>query len=421
MLLRQFLTKAAFIVCVAASFVGCATKTQIAEQGVKANLAVEDAANQVLLLNVIRATKRRPMHFTRFQVLRGPIGIGAPAVTLPLPFGPDFATQIYNLSVTQTLDKPSFDVQIMDTQKFLQGITKPVATKTMLYYLDQGWPQQMILHIFVREFEEIHADGSVTSIVNYPQNKREFAKFQKIAEGLQGCDFLGDTDDIAAKYGPVLSRNQVGDIEKLVAVKTAEMVLAPVDANGNKTDVAGQIAGYQLMKITKVPIFKIVQSKQPGAPPCRSPNLAIATSKENQMAQGGSPTTLRMQLRSPEAMVYYLGELTRAQIDGGFSKEGDLLRDMRPAEMGIPRVKIGFPRRPDDSGEILFKVTRVEGGSASQSSRAAVRVTYDDVVYEIPDTDAGRSMHVLSLVSQMLNLQNEGAEVPSTATVRIGG
>lgn len=45
---------------------GCATQREFTEQVVKTNFAVEEAHNRVLLLNVVRALKQHPMHFTGF-------------------------------------------------------------------------------------------------------------------------------------------------------------------------------------------------------------------------------------------------------------------------------------------------------------------------------------------------------------------
>lgn len=264
-----------FVLCATASIAltlqGCASTRQIVEQGVKANLSVEDAHNQILLLNIVRAYERRPMHFTRFQNLKGPLGIGATTFTLPVPFGPDFTTQIYNFSAQYTPDRPSYDVQILDTQKFVLGITKPVSPRTMLYYLDQGWPQQMVLHLFVREIEVFDADGKrVKHFLNYPQNKDEFQKFQKALADMEGCEFIGDEDRRFESYGPVLATDEVRDLKKLVDVKTADLVLTPVDGSGKPIDESkAKPAGYRLQKKSSQLTFKLEPERLNA--PCTSP------------------------------------------------------------------------------------------------------------------------------------------------------
>jgi hypothetical protein len=399
----------AIAIALACASAGCATQQEIAEQKVKSNLAVEEAHNQLLLLNVARALNRRPMYFTRFQALRGPMGLGSTAATLPLPFGPDFNQQIYNLSLTHAFDKPSFDVQIMDTQKFLQGITKPAAPKTLLYYLDQGWPQQMVLHLFIREVEFVNDEGKVTeSVINYPPNKEEFAKFQKLLKDLHGCDIAAGSVSSKVPYGPVLPLATVNNLQHLVQMKTADLTLAPVDANNQEIPKGSSVAvaGYQLMKVTEVTTFKPIASARPDAPACLLPRRSSQSSSpaeklgilSEKRTEPAGPEYVRFVIRSPEAMLYYLGELARAQ-----SGPND-----------VQRIPVGAPR-VEAQDQILFQVLR---GRDAEAAKPAVKVVYEGETYVVPQ-DAGRSTHVLSLVSQILNLQNEGAEVPSTATVRV--
>ena len=49
---------------------------------------------------------------------------------------------------------------MLNSQEFMRGITQPVPPSTMLYYLDQGWPQQLVLHMFVRSIEFYDALGT---------------------------------------------------------------------------------------------------------------------------------------------------------------------------------------------------------------------------------------------------------------------
>jgi len=63
----QFLTAA--IGAIALS--GCASyNPRFAPTAVHYNKVVEDANNELLLLNIIRASERRPMYFTRISALR---------------------------------------------------------------------------------------------------------------------------------------------------------------------------------------------------------------------------------------------------------------------------------------------------------------------------------------------------------------
>ena len=65
-------------------------------------------------------------------------------------------------------------------------------------------------------------------------------------------------------------------------------------------------------------------------------------------------------------------------------------------------------------GETLFAID--EGVSQD----ASLTVQYGDRTFSIPPPSTGnRSMHVLSLLSQILALQNKGTDSPTTANVRL--
>ena len=238
----------------------------------------------------------------------------------------------------------------------------------------------------------------------YPQNKVEFKRFQDAIAGLHGCDIVGSSVPDPVAYGPVLPIEKAQNLDHLVNTKNAELTLIAMNAKGEEVtkDNPGQVVGYQLMKISRIPTFKTVQSHRQNAAKCTPPG-ENANTDAMIFAKGqdssSSKSNVRFVIRSPEAMIYYLGELARAQIEDG---------------MPTPEVPIGFPRAGGKTEE-LFKIVR----GTQDSEQSAVRVRYDGETYSIPATGAGRSMHAISLISQILNLQNEGGEVPGTATVRL--
>lgn len=100
-------------------------------------------------------------------------------------------------------------------------------------------------------------------------------------------------------------------------------------------------------------------------------------------------------LRSPEAMIYYMGELIETQVNS--------------ENRYLPELK---------DNERFLRVTRGRPKGAS-----AVKVTHEGETYAIPrDRDeAGRSMQVLSLVSLIFGLHREAEELPTTPTVTLVG
>jgi hypothetical protein len=442
---------------------GCASNKQLADQVVDANLAQEDAGNRLLLLNVLRARYRNPMHFTKISAVRAPVGLGNPTFTIPTPFGPDFKQQIYNVS-TQLSVQQGVDSIVLDTQEFMRGITTPVAPGLMTYMLDQGWPQQMVLNVFVRSIEFYEdrpgkpGDKSKPVMVdrmdNAPANDAEFARFQQSVDRLRLCEIALKSGSIGkSAWSPVLSPAVVGDLKGLAAVKAADLVLVGVDANGKET-TGGSPAGYQLMREQKA--VQLETRDRPESFPRKCPGLVFRTTnmsregtevftqyraqligavngiggdtvEAREAAQSQMTSAMRemastprpeadagenvpikpnayaiFNLRSPEAMMYYLGEIARHQSE-------------RPDWDG-PRIKFGYgAARTEDRSALLFRVSE---GAAPPAS--AVAVNYRGASYSIGQTsDNDRSMHTLSLINQVLMLQNKGADLPATANIRI--
>jgi hypothetical protein len=460
---RSARLRAGLALLVACCAAGCASNKQLADQVVDANLAQEDAGNRLLLLNVLRARYRNPMHFTKISAVRAPVGLGNPTFTIPTPFGPDFKQQIYNVS-TQLSVQQGVDSIVLDTQEFMRGITTPVAPGLMTYMLDQGWPQQMVLNVFVRSIEfyedrpgkpgEKPKPVMVDRMENAPANDAEFARFQQSVDRLRLCEIALKSGSIGkSAWSPVLSPAVVGDLKGLAAVKAADLVLVGVDANGKET-TGSTPAGYQLMRDQKAVQFET--RDRPESFPGKCPGLQFRTTSlsrdgkpvfteyraqligavtgnagdtvdAREAAQSQMSSAMReiaatprpaadpnevvpimpnayaiFNLRSPEAMMYYLGEIARHQSE-------------RPDWDG-PRVKFGYgAARTDNRSALLFRVS--EGAAPAASP---VAVAYRGASYSIgPTSDNDRSMHTLSLINQVLMLQNKGADLPATANIRI--
>lgn len=370
---NPLLPAAALLACVL-GLGGCATQFQIAEQSAKANRAVEDAHNQVLLLNIVRAYKQRPMYVTAISKIAGPIGTASPAAALSLPFGVD-APRAFNISPTARADAPNFDVAVLDTHNFMRGFLQPVAPATVKHYVDQGWPVHFVLSLFIREIRR--PDG--TSIVNAPLVRRQFEEFNADLKKLvYGCR-LG-IDSRPLKIGPPLDAAAVkANFGTLIAMQRDGMELR---------ELAGRT--YQLQKPNAVPVFTVD----------RSCNMRLAVAGEDRRANGMGNEHIIV-LRSPERVLYYLGEIARAELEGPHGG----------ADMYTPRAWLG-----EHESEPMFVLKR----GVPRDGEATVTVEHEGTTYYIPSgAEGGRSMHALSLVAQLIGLYKNAAELPTTTSVRI--
>src|SRR5580698_8592961 len=121
---------------ICAALLGCAIVDQYSGRAIVYNLEAEQAQDQALLLNIVRAYLRRPMQFTTVSTITGVASASAGAqYSLPtnIPFRPPVqgATGIAAIPTLPTWlfsgsmsGGPAFTVPVLDTQEFYDGILK---------------------------------------------------------------------------------------------------------------------------------------------------------------------------------------------------------------------------------------------------------------------------------------------------------
>ncbi|HEY9422295.1 MAG TPA: hypothetical protein VIW92_12830, partial [Thermoanaerobaculia bacterium] len=175
------------------------------------NRAVEEAQNDMLLLNVIRSSLRRPMYITGIQTASGSIETGASA-GLAIPFG-EFRTKKGDPQSGTTgatyKENPSFDVTVFNTKEFVTGFSTPIDPKLMAYYWDQGWRPALLLHLLVEHIRVTWPDGTQTVFDNYPDAEDDKAcnhvRFAILVEHLVANNLSLQRVDEVTSVGPAFS------------------------------------------------------------------------------------------------------------------------------------------------------------------------------------------------------------------------
>ena len=395
--------------CAGAAFLavlsGCATSGQVASQIVKSNVAQEQAENELLLLNIIRASQRKPMHFTQVSAIHLPVGFGNPTIGLPIPFGGD-AIHAYSFANSFAISQ-SVDTSVQNTQEFMRGITTQLPASTMTYYLDQGWPRGMVLMMFIRKIKKVENHEPKT-VTNYPEDLQAFEDFKAVLRDLEKCDLEVKSDD-DKPYGPAFRQTQL-DVKALAEARAASMSIANVDQDRSlepKFEFSTASKGMHLALSSREDMH------------CRFESFSVETdrkadSKTKAGDRAAKDNSLTLFIRSPEAMLYYLGEITRSQLSHQYKGEG---KTDGPAADGFPQMDYDPNERlskGNSSGAVLFKVSLGTGDDPS------LAVSYDGQSYFVARTSfTDQSTHVLSMMSQIIALQNKGTDLPSTATVRV--
>jgi hypothetical protein len=379
-------------------------KEKIAGTSTDYNLIVEKVQNEVLLLNIVRASKRYPMYFTGFSALRGNMAYSFGSGSMTVPFGRvgtglDGAYSIAP-SVSFT-NNPNFDVVVWDAKEFSSGLMAPVTMETIDYYLQQGWPREILWHLFVNRIQ-IAEDGKSVTLNNYPPNKAEFDKFKTYLRAIIDCRM--EDEEVTENIGPKIPASRAGDLEQLIEVQKSGLKLAD-----------NQDGTYQLTSRSTLPYFNCGGSllgagAGPGAergPAAKRYRLNIAKRIEGDALPAQGPgAAITIFVRSPEAILYYLGEIVRAETGkDGFTPE------------------IGLGGCGPDSHVPLFVATTAPEARPG----AAVTVDYEGVPYSIPRSDANDrchsdgSMHVLSLISELIAQQESASTAPVTGVVTVIG
>ena len=176
-LLRGVAARACIAIAIGLVLAACAVVDQYSGRAVVYNLQAEQAQEQALLLNVVRASLRRPMQFTGLQSITGTAsatgsltGGGTSSVQTPWAalFHPSTVASsssviasVLGSSVSGTASMsggPTFSVPVLDTQEFYQGFLTPVSGQLLDLYLQYGYPRDVLFNVMV---EKSSSSGSM--------------------------------------------------------------------------------------------------------------------------------------------------------------------------------------------------------------------------------------------------------------------
>lgn len=250
---------AAGIALAALALAGCAIVDKYSDRAVEYNLQAEKTQQQNLLLNIVRASLRRPMQFTGLTSITGTASASG-SVTggytnqhqTPLirDFGlfPAQAQTAIARVVTGTgsgtasmSGGPTFTVPVLDTQEFYQGILTPVSHQIIDYYVQQGFPPQVLFALFVASVEIIETEGTGCdrfTLRNDVRNELRFSQFEALADYLLSSGFTTERVTDTIQYGPTIASARARN-----ASDTAQMLDAYSKASAAGLDIRPEVGG----------------------------------------------------------------------------------------------------------------------------------------------------------------------------------
>lgn len=393
------------------SFIGCApfakyTQSKLAETSTEYNLIVEKVQNENLLLNIVRASKNHPIYFTGFNGLRGNMSNDFGA-GMSIPFGKIGTGLNGAYSITPSVkysNNPSVDIVVWDNKEFITGIMSPINMNTFIYYSKLGWPDELLWYLFVRKITITDKEGNKTKYSNSPEYKDEngfhIDDFTKIVKEFKNCK-IEEVPDNPELIGPKIMAD---NLEQLIKTKEAKLNL--VFDNDTKK--------YQLISKKTKHILNCEKDIEDGAD---YRNMNKVWTKQYDISDD-SKKEIRIDFRSIEGILYYLGQIIRAEMEFDRCEPTFNLKNCNQNNQVPLFVAIKSP-------------TEYSGCKIKLSNKEPfVSVKYEGDNYVIPRlaqndnciTDRDGSMYVLSLVSLLINQQKYGINTaPITGVVNVVG
>lgn len=386
---------------------GCAFRPIVSSDAVSFNRSVETTQNRTLLTNVMRAAERRPLYFTDLAKITGTVSARF-AVDLMLPF--DGIASTFSAKPGAAIQGgPTYDVLTLNTKEFMNGIMTPASPDLFRYYSDQGWPLDLLLFMFVREVRK--KDGT-SLLVNQPGNAEQMKKFAEFVRSLADrkpkisagkiwdvvAEDISEVTPAAAVDAQKSNMRFVRQKDGTYSLEASKLIVTLSFAVGESLSIDSQEKDEKSGRTitVSIPVSSIALAS--GPPPDRSGRGLAAQSA----VDANAPVDFI--LRSPEGMIYYLGEIAREKL--------------RSPTAVLPRVKPSDTQALSSAAEPrgdwpLFVVRRgAIGDGAVEIGRGGSR-------YYIPEgeEEAGRSMNCFTLVVQVIGLHKTRDTSPTTQTV----
>ncbi len=242
---------------------GCAIVDDFSGRAVDFNLQAEQVQEQTMLLNIVRASMRRPMQFTGLQSITGSASMSVGS-TLSAPFGaPEHrprnavSPDVFGASGTVS-GGPTFIVPVLDTQEFYEGILNPISLQIFDYYLQQGIPPEVLFDLFVSKIvitQRTDSGCSETTFSNSVADDVEFDQFQAIVDLLFAAGLSTEHVETTSRIGapiPAAALEPTGNIDSDKMAKLIEAYASAATAGLKVTKGMGDQSKFYNLEKTGV-------------------------------------------------------------------------------------------------------------------------------------------------------------------------
>jgi hypothetical protein len=215
---RRF-TRIAAVAATAALVAGCAYNDHFDNRVDRFDIASEQARDQMILTNIVRASKAEPLAFLQIGKVTGVNSssnqMGLPSLILgpDLPkaaaahfvekqfvFGANPAASGFAANSLTTSGSTTFDVNPSETKDFYRGLLLSVEPQTLAFFSQQGIAPELLFYLFTEKVVE-EKGGVVTQYVNDPLDPK-FLAFEHYVELAMTYSLTAEPEPGAAKAKP---------------------------------------------------------------------------------------------------------------------------------------------------------------------------------------------------------------------------
>ncbi len=443
---------------------GCAAVDSFSSRATTYNQQAETIKESQLMLNVMRSAYREPLQFSDFTQVTGQATVsGTLAFTLPFNATPptfgraDTAVPAATASGTQ-----AFTVANLDTQEFYQGILSPIPITSIDYYLEQGFPEALLLTLVINRVDIEGGNRSPLAFYNDSVDGH-FSDFESLVAAFADLGLRSEVAKTLTNVGPPIAASDIASLRALgplaegAELKRFTPATDPDLTPSERADLArrGVSEYFRLQQTTQQSRFCIDTNEPnvnlkaasemlaklgvlaagdeieglPATPAdaaldaaaarCgASPYVRMRAAEQNGYAEpatrfalavrtgGGELQTVRLRIevtiRSVEGIIYYLGELARGELNIG------------GVNMGSP------PTVPTGAGynQVLFRVRQNCTGFGAE-----IDAVYNGTRYcvSIDPSGADRSSQVMEIVLQLLALNTSAKTLPAPSVITVLG
>jgi hypothetical protein len=211
------------------ALVGCAVVDKYATRAVDFNVEAEQAQQQALLLNIVRASLRRPMQFTSLSTITGNASVSGNVNGgyTNAHQTPDFdrsgggaVVAATNAALARVVTGAgtaggsisggsTFTVPVLDTQEFYQGILTPIPLQAFDFYVQQGYPPELLFDLFVSKVVITRIDNGTCRQFTFQNSVGDdfrFEQFQAFADYMIGSGLTTERVTSVSAFGPPISQ-----------------------------------------------------------------------------------------------------------------------------------------------------------------------------------------------------------------------